>query len=521
MNSTYTGLSRIIERNAQTFGHSPAIICEHETRTWQQTQDRIASAAAGLGRMGVQKNDKIALLGLNSDCYFEFLYIPAWLGAICVPLNIRWSLSENMYALEDSDATVLVFDDAFIEIAGALKDKCPHIKNFIHIGQKECPEWAVPYIKLWSEFEAIPSTPTGGEDVAYIMYTGGTTGLPKGVMQSHNGFFVSSMSIAMDLKLESTDIFMHAAPMFHVADCGVGMAATIVGAAQTFVPSFTPAAVLNTIQNSNVTFTILVPTMIKMMIEHTDFHQADLSSLKKLIYGASPMQESVALKTIEGLPHTKLYQAYGQTELSPIATVSMPSDHEIGNPRMRSAGRATFCTNVRIRLENGQLAHVGQVGEVEVSGPNVMLGYLNKPEITQETLIDGYVKTGDAGYLDEGGYLFLVDRVKDMIITGGENVFSSEVESILSLHPAVNDVVVIGIPNEQWGEQVHAIVILSPDQKVDEKELQEFCKEKIAGYKCPKSIEYRTEAFPLSSAGKVLKVTIREPYWKNHEKMVN
>jgi acyl-CoA synthetase (AMP-forming)/AMP-acid ligase II len=519
--SICTGLSRIIERNAQVRGDKPAIITETETRDWQQTKVRIECAANGMSKLGVKATDKIAIMGLNTDRYFEFLFIPAWLGAIAVPLNTRWSILENEYALIDSNSSVLVFDDAFLDVAEKLKETCEHLKIFIYIGNNHCPTWAFSYTSLYENSSAIESTSVDGEDVAFIMYTGGTTGHPKGVMQTHNGFFSSSMSFAMDFDFSDEERYLHAAPMFHVADCGVGMAMSICGGSHSFVESFTPSATIDIIKRDQISVAVLVPTMIKMMMDSPSLSNADFSSLKKLIYGASPMQESLAIQTIETLPHVDIYQAYGQTELCPAISVSKPKDHVIGNRRMRSAGRATYCTHIRIRKENGELAKTGDVGEVEVAGPNIMLGYLNLPELTAETLIDGYIKTGDAGYLDDGGYLFLVDRVKDMIITGGENVFSSEVESVISLHPSVSDVVVIGIPHEQWGEQVHAIVIIKQGEDVNEEQIKAFCKKTIAGYKCPKSIEFTQQAFPLSAAGKVLKNEIRKPYWAKQARMVN
>jgi len=519
--STYIGLSQIIERNAQVNGNRAATITDKVTHTWKEVRHRIACVAKCLGDYGVSQDDKIAILAVNSAIYLESLFIPSWIGAIAVPLNTRWSSKENIYAVEDSGSSVLFFDDAFFETTKQIKSQTSVITTFVYMGEENCPDWALSYNDMAISGEDVASTTKGGDALAFIMYTGGTTGHPKGVMLSHVGIYSSSSAAAMDCKSNKNDIYLHAAPMFHGADFAFSNAASIAGGSHVFLPAFTPSALMNIISKHKVSMSLLVPTMIKMFLNDPSARGANLSSLKKLIYGASPMDEGTLNLLIETLPELKLYQAYGQTELSPLGTISGPENHTKGNKRLRSAGRAGYCVQLRIRKEDGTIAQTGEIGEVEISGPNIMLGYLNKPKITAETLIDGYIRTGDAGYLDEDGYLFLVDRIKDMIISGGENIFSAEVESIISLHPGVKDVVVIGIPHIEWGEQVHSIIIKHDGIEVTEQAIIDHTQEHIAGYKCPKSINFREEPFPISGAGKVLKVELRKPYWAGQSHMVN
>jgi acyl-CoA synthetase (AMP-forming)/AMP-acid ligase II len=269
---------------------------------------------------------------------------------------------------------------------------------------------------------------------------------------------------------------------------------------------------------------LLVPVMLQMILQSDKLAQTDVSSLEQIAYGASPITEAVLKTAMERFPKAAFLQAFGQTELSPIATILPPEYHVFEGPKagkLRSAGRVTRICEVRIVNEEHEDVPLGDVGQIAVKGPNAMLGYWNKPEITAETIVDGWVMTGDAGYMDADGFIFLMDRVKDMIVSGGENVYSAEVENAIGQHPAVATSAVIGIPSEQWGESVHAIVILNLDATVSIDDLQAHCHTLIAGYKCPRSIEFRTEPFPLSGANKVLKTELRKPFWEGKERQIS
>ncbi|PCJ44837.1 MAG: fatty-acid--CoA ligase [Alphaproteobacteria bacterium] len=517
--SDFFNLSYIPERLALVQGDNIATIFEGRQQTWRDFQDRITRLAGGLLTCGVARRDFVAVLAENSDRFFELYFTPAWIGAVLTPLNTRWSYGENLYALQDSGAKTLFFDDSFRDIARNLKDNPDHaIETFIYMGEEDCPDWALSYEQLILDHDPAVQVRTKGHDMAALMYTGGTTGTPKGVMLSHMGIWSSIISASHGMGCRDDDIYLHAAPMFHVGDYGVSMAAALAGATQVMIRRFSVGGVLDAISDQQVTMTLLVPTMVKMLLADEKTERADISNLRQLIYGASPMPEGLLVTCMERLTAVDLVQVYGQTELSPLATVLPASDHTFGNKRLRSAGKAGLCVSLRIEDEGGNILPTGEVGQVVIHGPNVMLGYWNKPEVTAAALKDGWVHTGDAGYLDRDGYLYLVDRLKDMIITGAENVYSAEVESVISLCPGVLDVAVIGIPDAEWGEAVHALVILKAGAQATEQDIIRHCKGKIADYKCPRQVEFRTE-FPLSAAGKTLKTDLRKPYWPDGERL--
>jgi long-chain acyl-CoA synthetase len=362
-----------------------------------------------------------------------------------------------------------------------------------------------------------------GDDLAGLFYTGGTTGFPKGVMLSHTNMMSSGLAMRADGLAQPDGVYLHAAPMFHLADMGVAMPHWIEGNTHAIVAAFNPEAVLDVMARDRVTHVLLVPTMVQMLVDHPAMQQPrDLSALHTIAYGASPMSEAVVDRAMKALPGVGFIQAYGMTELSPLATLNPAWYHTAEGRKagkLRSAGRASHCTEVKIVDADGREVPRGTVGEVIVRGPNVMQGYWNKPEQTTAALKNGWMHTGDGAYMDEDGFIFIADRLKDMIISGGENIYSAEVENALAQHPAVAACAVIGIPSDQWGESVHAVVVLKPDVKPEASELIDHCKALIAGYKCPRSVDF-VAALPLSGAGKVLKTTLREPFWKGRTRNV-
>ena len=488
---------------------------------WSEVEQRVASFAASLRGYELEKGDRVAILSLNSDRYYESIFAIPWAGYCMVPLNIRWALPENNYALSDSGSRVLLFDDAFMEQAGKLLFEVDELSLAIYMGDGECPEWAESYEDLIAANEPVEPSRRGGEEMAGIFYTGGTTGFPKGVMQSHGAFWASAVGSMPDFHMTRDSVYLHVAPMFHVADFAATMGVTLRGGCNVVLPSFDPARVLETFTAERITHVLLVPSMVKMVLNHPGAAEADVSSLEVIIYGASPMPESTLQQSMTMWPEVGLVQAYGQTELAPVATMLSRLDHLRGGELLRSAGRPTPINEIRIVAEDGADCPAGTSGEVVVRGPHTMIGYWNKPEETEKALRDGWVYTGDAGYFDPAGYLYIVDRVKDMVVTGGENVFTTEVENAVASHAAVQDVSVIGVPHDEWGEAVHAIVILRPGQQATEEQIIAHCRELIAGYKLPKSVSFRDEPLPLSGAGKVLKTELRKPFWEGRERQVN
>ncbi len=511
----------LIERAARLNPRGLGSRCGGREQNWAQLAERVARLAGALQALGASEGDRVAILGINSDRYYESTFAACWAGACIVPLNTRWVLAENSYAVQDCEPRVLLFDGNFAEQAEQLVAHCPGLRHAIYLGDEDCPSWAKSYEALLADNAPVPASARGGEEMAGIFYTGGTTGFPKGVMQSHRGLWASSIGATQQFEMQRDSVYLHAAPMFHVADFAGSMSATLQCAGHVMLPAFEAGAVLASIATDGITHSLMVPSMIKLLLAHPDAASTDVSGLQRIIYGASPMPAATLEKCMTLWPSVGLIQAYGQTELAPIATVLPVDQHYPGSPRLRSAGRPSAVSDLRIVGEDGEDCPQGVSGEVVVRGPQAMLGYWNKPEQTAETLKDGWVYTGDAGYVDEDGFLFIVDRVKDMIVTGGENVFTTEVENAVMSCEAVQDCAVIGIPHEEWGEAVHAIVILKPGASATEQEIIGHCRGQIAGYKLPKGVTFREEPLPLSGAGKVLKTELRKPFWAGSERNVN
>lgn len=514
-------LPGLLERGARINPKATATRFLDRERSWPQVVDRVSRLAAGLSGYGLDEANRVAILSLNSDNYFESIFAIPWAGLCLVPLNTRWALAENLYALTDSGSKVLLFDDAFIDQARALKDQADSLQQLVYMGDNDTPDWADSYEQLIASHQPARVSPRGDNDMAGIFYTGGTTGFPKGVMQSHKAIWASALGMFPSVGMNQTHCYLHAAPMFHMADFAGSMNALLAGGGHAFVAGFDAGLVLKILSEWKITHTLIVPAMVKMLLAHPDAGTTDLSQLEKITYGASPMPAALLSEAMRLWPQVGFTQAYGQTEMAPVITTLNAEDHRRGGDILKSAGRPTPVSEVRLLDSDNRDVDLGVQGEVVVKGPHTMLGYWNKPEETAKALVDGWVYTGDAGIFDASGYLYIVDRVKDMIITGGENVFTTEVENALISHEAIQDVAVIGIPHDEWGEMVHGIVILVPGSEVLEIDLINHCRESIAGYKCPKSISFREQPLPLSGAGKVLKTELREPFWKGRDRQVN
>jgi acyl-CoA synthetase (AMP-forming)/AMP-acid ligase II len=477
-------------------------------RTVAESADRISRFAGALAGLGARPGDRIGIMSLNSDIFHEALLAIPWAGGIVVPVNYRWSPAEIALSLTECGVSIIIVDDMFVDLLAAVQAICPEVTDPIHAGVKPTPDGALDYETLVRETEPMEDTRRGGTDSYGIFYTGGTTGAPKGVVLTHDNMMTSAYGcVASGEFLTPFGRLMHAAPMFHLADIAAWMGGMILGSTHVFVPAFTPAGALQTLSEQRVTDTLLVPTMIQMMVDFPGAADFDLSSVGHIVYGASPMPEAVLDRARALFPNATFLQAYGMSELAPVATMLLMADHN--DPiRRRSAGRAASHVEVRVVDENDVEVPRGTVGEIVARGGATMVGYWNRPDETAEALRGGWMHTGDGGYMDDDGYVFVVDRIKDMIITGGENVYSIEVENIVGKHPSVASCAIIGVPDEKWGERVHAVVVLQAGKTVTLEELMELSRSQIANYKIPRSVSF-VDALPISAAGKILKRELR------------
>jgi len=516
-------LTHGVRRSALLYGERTALIDGDVVLTWSVLADRIARAAAGLRALGIRPGDRVAMLGHNAQRYVEFFYASFWAGAIAVPLNTRWAEPEIRHALDDSGARVLLADADLLAVAERQREAGARLHALVFADHGAAPDGWHGWDALIAAHPPAEDALRGGDDVACLFYTGGTTGRAKGVMLTHDNIAINSLTAMVNMDIRCESVHLHVSPLFHVAGGARVFSVTLAGATHVMLPRFEVDGFLEAIERARVTITIIVPTMLNRLVQHPELTRYDLSSLELLTYGASPMPEALLRSAMERLPGVRFLQAYGMTELSPTATMLGSEYHVFEGPnagRTASAGRPVLNADVRIEGEDGRVLPAGEVGEICVRGPMVMKGYWNLPELTAETLRDGWMHTGDAGYLDADGFVFLVDRVKDMIVSGGENVYSAEVEDALYKHPAVAECAVIGVPSERWGEAVHAIVVVKPGQSIEEAELIEHCRGLIASYKCPRSVELRREELPKSGPGKILKSELRQPHWAGRDRSV-
>ncbi|MDT4810954.1 Long-chain-fatty-acid--CoA ligase [compost metagenome] len=506
-------LTQALHTSLQLNPDHTATVCRGRRRTYRESALRVARLAAALRDRGVEEGERVAILALNSDRYQEAMLACWWAGMVANPVNIRWSAAEIAYSLDDCGASVLVVDDHFLPQIEAILGGMQRRPLLIHAGDAEAPEGMLSFERLVAESAPMADTTTGGDALAVIMYTGGTTGRPKGVMLSHRNLLAGVLMRLADLPPVENMIGLCVAPLFHIAGFASAYARVLTATTNVYVPVFDALEVMESVQRERANETLLVPTMLQAILDHPRFAEFDLSSLQRVVYGAAPISATLLDKAMKGLPKTGFVQVYGLTENGGQISSNPPRNHSPGHPLCHSVGRATLGQWVRIVDEEGNEVPRNTVGELVARGPSVMQGYWGLPEETAKTLKDGWLHTGDAACMDDTGHLFVVDRVKDMIITGGENVYSVEVENVLARHPAVALCAVIGIPHDSWGEAVHAVVTLKPGAQAGEEELRSYCRDFIAAYKCPKSVEFR-DSLPLSGAGKILKRDLREPYWR-------
>ena len=515
-------LTQGLHRALQNHPDKTATIFGERRQSFQQLADRVARLAAALAGLGVNAGDRVAMLAQNSDRYIEYFHAVWWAGAVANPVNTRWSAQEIAYSLVDCDSRVLIVDDQHLPLVARILAQAPCVRTVIHAGDQATPAGMLSFDALIREARPSHDAMRSGDDLAAILYTGGTTGFPKGVMLSHANFWISSVARMAEMGGQPGSISLIATPLFHVGGAGRLVGQSIGGNTLVVLPSFTAESVLREVERCGVTDLMLVPTMLQMLLDHPSFERSKMATIRRISYGASPIALPLLERTLDLFPGVEFASAYGMTETAASVCGNPPANHgpdARSSGLVRSVGRAGYGCEIRVVDSKGCEAPRGQVGEVIIRGGCVMLGYWNRPEETAAALRGGWLHTGDGGYIDRDGHLYIVDRIKDMIVTGGENVYSAEVENVLSRHPAVSVCAVIGIPSAQWGESVHAVVVLKPEMQGSEEALRAHCRSLIAGYKCPKTIEFRS-AMPLSAAGKVVKAELRAPYWQDSSRRV-
>jgi long-chain acyl-CoA synthetase len=511
-------LTSTIKRALQVNRNGVATIDGDRERSWAEVHERVARAAGILRTLGIEPGDRVAVLALNGDRFFELHFACPWAGGVLVPCNTRLAPGEIRYVIEDSGAKILFVDDANM----ALLDAMPGILSemtVVSLGNSARPGM-LHYETLLAAAEPTEDVARHGSDLAAICYTGGSTGKAKGVMLSHDNLLINAINTLIMFGYDQSTVFLHAAPMFHLTDGMATYSITMAGGTHVFIPRFDADAALRAMAANKVTNVAIVPTMVEMLARQAELQNYDLSNLKQIAFGASPMPEATLRRSIKLWPHVLMCHGWGMTELSPIGT-NLPPEYRrpaVAGDRLRSCGKVAFGLELRIVDETDREVPNGTVGEIAVRGPTVMMGYWNKPEETANALRGGWLHTGDAGYVDDEGFVYIVDRLKDMIISGGENVYSPEVENAISKMPGVASVAVIGVPHETWGEAVHAVVVTEPGVTLEADTVIAHCKKTIASYKSPRSVDFRTEPLPLSGAGKIFKRLLREEYAKTREK---
>ena len=480
--------------------------------TFGQHGDRVLRLADALhAELGLERGDRFAVMSANSHQFLELYHAGFLGGGVINPLNLRLAGKELQFILADSGAEVAFVDGIFAPVIEAVREEAG-LEHVVRIGLGDVPHTAT-YEELLAT--ADPAIPHEGDetDPVVLMYTGGTTGRAKGALLDQRAEILNLYHIAMTVGFSDERVYLHQTPMFHAASMGAILGLVVTGGRSVFAPFFEPAEVMALIERYQVDWTMMVPTMIAMVFDHPEFRPERLASLRDLVYGGSPMPAGLLDKVMALLPHTGLWEGYGMTECSSVLTFLTDVDHRVGGPRLRSAGRPVVGVTISIFDGDDHPVPDGHDGEVCARAGNLMQRYWNRPEETAAAFRRDWYHTGDVGHVDADGYVYLVDRLNDMIVTGGENVYSVEVENALSTHPAVEQVAVIGIPHPTWGEQVHAIVVVRPGFEVSTRELQDHALRTVANYKVPKSIEFRDEDLPLSGALKILKQNLRAPFW--------
>jgi long-chain acyl-CoA synthetase len=482
------------------YSQRTALVFDGAAVSFKTLHERVRNIASELAARGFAAGDRLALLLPNSPEYIEMVYACSWLGVTSVPINARLSAAEIDRILLDAKPRGLVRHSTLPKPAVQLPWQVVLDEQPLHLRSDSCPD------PIYDP-----------EAILALIYTSGTTGRPKGVKVTHANILANLDHFSYWMGYREGGVYLHAAPIFHIADFPAMFAASAFGARQVTIPRFTPQGFCELVQGERVTHTVLVPTMLNLLTQMPEGKPYDLSSLEVLAYGGSPIAPELVHRTRKLLPNVKLLQCYGLSETGFLTGLQ---DKEHVESKLLSCGRP--CPGIELRIENeaAEEVEVGQHGELVARGANVTRGYWNDPQDTDLSFRNGMFRTGDIGYQDSDGYFYILDRLKDMIVTGGENVYSGEVEAVLYKHPAVREVAVFGIPDPQWGELVTACVVLKPGMALSASDLTTYCKQFLANYKIPRRVEFSDTELPKSGSGKILKRILRERFWTHQDRAV-
>ncbi|TMU87056.1 long-chain-fatty-acid--CoA ligase [Bacillus sp. BHET2] len=494
-----------LAQNARKKPEKLAIECEGRTYNYKQFNEEVNKLAHGLLGLGIQKGDRIALMMKNSDQFVQAFFAGAKVGAVIVPVNFRLTSSEVHYIFDQSDSLVVFCDEEFEETVTSAREET----RVLHVITTGAPKVVGhhSFDRVVSDNVENPHIYISDDDDLEILYTSGTTGRPKGALFDHKRIFNVGLTMMISMGINERENFLHIAPLFHSAQLNLFLLSGVVlGATHIIHRDFHPVKTLEKIQEHKVTHFFGVPAMYTFMLQVPNASDYDLSSIKRCGYGAAPMAPEMVRKAMELFKTDQFFNLCGLTEAGPGGILLDPEGH---STHFGKGGKAAFLTEARVVNEEGKDVAPGAVGEFIVKGESTMKEYYKKPEETAKALKEGWLYTGDLATIDEEGYITLVDRKKDMIISGGENVYSIEVEDILYEHPAVLEAAIIGLPDETWGEAVCAVIVQKPGMSIDEQELKDFCRQKLAGYKIPRRI-FIEEVLPRNASGKILKYQLRK-----------
>jgi len=499
-----------------------------ERRTWSEEFDVACRVAQAAKRDGLGVGDRIAFLDRNGIAYFDFLFGGSLIGAVNVAVNWRLAPAEMAAIVDDSGAPVLVIHADYLPALAAMTSGLPAVRRIVIIGDAAAVDTDARAVSFdaWIDGCAAddPGHVGGPDEVSMQLYTSGTTGLPKGVMLTNANLSTAISEAGITFHITDGTVSLVAMPLFHIGGSGWALCAMSRGGRSIILREVDPNVVLELIAVEQITEMFVVPAVLMLILAAPSLQDANLSSLRLIFYGASPISEDVLVKCMAAFG-CAFCQVYGMTETTGAITALSFEDHDPDGPRrglLRSAGKPHQTVDLRVvDPDSGLDAPTGAVGEIWTRSPYNMAGYWRKPEETAAAIDgDGWLRTGDAGYFDADGYLYLHDRIKDMIVSGGENIYPAEVENVLLSHPAIIDAAVIGVPDPKWGETVKAIVLLAPGETLDEAGFIAHCRDRLAHYKCPTSVDV-TDALPRNPSGKILKRELRAPYWAGRERSIN